>query len=421
MYNEKLEALITAALADGVLTEKEKQILFKKAEAMGIDLDEFEMVLDARLVELKKKEAKANQQYQLEMEKAKSAQPSAPKSEKYGDVRKCPACGAIVPSMAAKCPECGYEFTNVEANSSTRLLMQKIDEIQAQYAELTANVDNKDESTLTRGYQVKHQLDDRTAQLIQNFPIPNTREDLIEFLTLCIGNSKADSVMLNGNDHVTPAWRKKLQQVIAKIKVALPNDQQAQELIEEYEGKRENSKKKGKKIAIGIGVLGVLAVLVIVCCNLFGGGTSSDLKNDPVATCNKVESLVKEKNFTEAEAIMSNYCEDKGTHVYQDELKAGVICLKNGLIENGEYDKVFETPCIQQSFGDGLTHNFGLREVYSLMLDCLKKMKGNVSDTEIKIFIDKQLSQFPDTDYEEDGEWTKENVLKRLYEVGGIE
>lgn len=69
MYNEKLEALITAALADGVLTEKEKQILFKKAEAIGIDLDEFEMVLDARLVELKKKEAKANQQYQLEMEK----------------------------------------------------------------------------------------------------------------------------------------------------------------------------------------------------------------------------------------------------------------------------------------------------------------------------------------------------------------
>ena len=242
MYNEKLEALITAALADGVLTEKEKQILFKKAEAMGIDLDEFEMVLDARLVELKKKEAKANQQYQLEMEKAKSAQPSAPKSEKYGDVRKCPACGAIVPSMAAKCPECGYEFTNVEANSSTRLLMQKIDEIQAQYAELTANVDNKDESTIrTRGYQVKRQLNDRTAQLIQNFPIPNTREDLIEFLTLCIGNSKADSIMLDGNDPVTPAWRKKLQQVIAKVKVALPNDQQAQELIEEYEGKRENS------------------------------------------------------------------------------------------------------------------------------------------------------------------------------------
>ena len=58
MYNEQIESLITAALADGVLTEKEKQILFKKAEAMGIDLDEFEMVLDSRLVELKRKAAR---------------------------------------------------------------------------------------------------------------------------------------------------------------------------------------------------------------------------------------------------------------------------------------------------------------------------------------------------------------------------
>lgn len=113
MYNEKLEALISAALADGVLTEKEKQVLFKKAEAMGIDLDEFEMVLDSRLVELKKKEARENQQYRLEMEKAKSAQLSAPKSEKFGDVRKCPACGAMVQSLMTKCPECGHEFVNV--------------------------------------------------------------------------------------------------------------------------------------------------------------------------------------------------------------------------------------------------------------------------------------------------------------------
>lgn len=54
MYNEKLEALITAALADGVLTDKEKNLLFKKAEAMGIDLDEFELVLNGRLAKRKK-------------------------------------------------------------------------------------------------------------------------------------------------------------------------------------------------------------------------------------------------------------------------------------------------------------------------------------------------------------------------------
>ena len=350
MYNEKLEALITAALADGVLTEKEKQILFKKAEAMGIDLDEFEMVLDARLVELKKKEAKANQQYQLEMEKAKSAQPSAPKSEKYGDVRKCPACGAIVPSMAAKCPECGYEFTNVEANSSTRLLMQKIDEIQAQYAELTANVDNKDESAIrTRGYQVKRQLNDRTAQLIQNFPIPNTREDLIEFLTLCIGNSKADSVMLDGNDPVTPAWRKKLQQVIAKVKVALPNDQQAQELIDEYEGKRENSKKKGKKIAIGIVVLFVIALLIA-----FLVPKEMSPKEQVKALSEQVVEMVNKGDLDGAKTSLNNVTipeefQKEGTAYITEQYDAMYLSLINAYIKKGDLDAAEEVGSIFRS------------------------------------------------------------------------
>lgn len=350
MYNEKLEALITAALADGVLTEKEKQILFKKAEAMGIDLDEFEMVLDARLVELKKKEAKANQQYQLEMEKAKSAQPSAPKSEKYGDVRKCPACGAIVPSMAAKCPECGYEFTNVEANSSTRLLMQKIDEIQAQYAELTANVDNKDESTIrTRGYQVKRQLNDRTAQLIQNFPIPNTREDLIEFLTLCIGNSKADSIMLDGNDPVTPAWRKKLQQVITKVKVALPNDQQAQELIEEYEGKRENSKKKGKKIAIGIVVLIVVACLIALLVP-----KEMSPKEQVKALSEQVVEMVNKGDLDGAKTSLNNVTipeefQKEGTSYVTEQYDAMYLSLINAYIKKGDLDAAEEVGSIFRS------------------------------------------------------------------------
>lgn len=350
MYNEKLEALITAALADGVLTEKEKQILFKKAEAMGIDLDEFEMVLDARLVELKKKEAKANQQYQLEMEKAKSAQPSAPKSEKYGDVRKCPACGAIVPFMAAKCPECGYEFTNVEANSSTRLLMQKIDEIQAQYAELTANVDNKDESTIrTRGYQVKRQLNDRTAQLIQNFPIPNTREDLIEFLTLCIGNSKADSIMLDGNDPVTPAWRKKLQQVIAKVKVALPNDQQAQELIEEYEGKRENSKKKGKKIAIGIVVLIVVACLIALLVP-----KEMSPKEQVKALSEQVVEMVNKGDLDGAKTSLNNVTipeefQKEGTSYVTEQYDAMYLSLINAYIKKGDLDAAEEVGSIFRS------------------------------------------------------------------------
>ena len=35
MYDEKIEALIKAALADGVLTEKEKQVLFGGVDILG--------------------------------------------------------------------------------------------------------------------------------------------------------------------------------------------------------------------------------------------------------------------------------------------------------------------------------------------------------------------------------------------------
>ena len=49
MYDAQFEKLIDLALIDGTLTDKKKQILMKKAEQMGIDLDEFEMVLEAKL------------------------------------------------------------------------------------------------------------------------------------------------------------------------------------------------------------------------------------------------------------------------------------------------------------------------------------------------------------------------------------
>ncbi len=39
MYNEKIENLINFALEERELTEKEKQILFKKAQEEGVDLD----------------------------------------------------------------------------------------------------------------------------------------------------------------------------------------------------------------------------------------------------------------------------------------------------------------------------------------------------------------------------------------------
>ena len=215
MYDEKIEALISAALADGVLTEKEKQVLFKRAEAEGIDLDEFEMVLDARLVELEK----------AEKEKAEK---SAPKSDKYGDVRKCPVCGAMVPALAATCPECGYEFSGVDANLSSQKL---------------ANLLNKTKN------------DEEKESIITTFPIPNTKSDLFEF---------AVSLQSKINGYNGDAYYVKLDECTDKIKLLFPNDPIFKNFLETRQQKQKELKNKKRRAMMTYLPIGICLSLLIL-------------------------------------------------------------------------------------------------------------------------------------------------------------
>lgn len=49
MYNEQLEQLIEAALKDGMMSGKERQVLFNEAQSLGINLLEFENELNRRI------------------------------------------------------------------------------------------------------------------------------------------------------------------------------------------------------------------------------------------------------------------------------------------------------------------------------------------------------------------------------------
>lgn len=227
LYNEKIEGLISAALADGVLTEKEKQVLFKRAQAEGIDLDEFEMVLDARLVELKK------------------VQKSAPKSEKYGDVRKCPACGAMVPSLAGVCPECGHEFSGISANLSSQKLAELL---QTTFNEISIIDkvgpldDSIDDDLLYKKKQLaredieiaKEENINKRKNIIETFPIPNTKSDLFEFLTSL--QPRIHDIM----DPLANSYFIKYEECINKVNISFANDVDFIPFIEHY--------KKEKKI-----------------------------------------------------------------------------------------------------------------------------------------------------------------------------
>jgi len=55
--NKELENLIDAALADNKLTGREMEIILKKAESLGVDKDEFEILIEAKLYKKKTKKS----------------------------------------------------------------------------------------------------------------------------------------------------------------------------------------------------------------------------------------------------------------------------------------------------------------------------------------------------------------------------
>lgn len=225
MYNEQIESLITLALADGELTEKEKQVLFKKAEAAGIDLDEFEMVLDAKL---------------FEKNKSKNDQPitAAPKSDKFGDIKKCPACGSMIASFSAKCSDCGHEFSNIQANVSiTGLfnLLNKIDEEER----------NRKKSFFDTSSQMEETINKRKGAAINSYPIPTTKSDILEFVSQAVPQAKLSfkqkfnplsklSTKFDPDMILKNAWRDKLHQIILKARFSLKEDKGTLDQIENY-------------------------------------------------------------------------------------------------------------------------------------------------------------------------------------------
>ena len=246
MYDDQIEELISMALADGVLSEKEKQILFKRAAAAGIDLDEFEMVLNNRLALLNK-------------EPNNKSIPVAPQTVKYGKIRKCPLCGAILKSFQTKCPDCGYEFKNISTVQSAQKLFDLLQEIelnksktiskyeierQQRLDELSERHNSDDSFVKLLGGKTRHEIyDEERKELIKelnrrldaiekeilskkrsvilNYPVPNTKEDLLELLAMSTSNSYDNDGVVGPEEEV---WIRKTNQIYQKIVLCAAND-----------------------------------------------------------------------------------------------------------------------------------------------------------------------------------------------------
>lgn len=164
-----------------------------------------------------------------------------------GEIHKCPNCGEILSSLAVICPSCGYEIRGSKASNSVK-----------EFAMQLANAEN----------------DKQKITLIQSYPIPNNKEDILEFLILA-ATCFDPGENLTGNSvkkDISDAWYAKVEQSYRKAKMLFANDADFTKIQNVYDqtcNRIKISSSKAQKKRIGqlllrtIGLWGGLVVLII--------------------------------------------------------------------------------------------------------------------------------------------------------------
>ena len=247
-FSEKLNALIASAVADGEISDLERQVLIRNAQAEGVAMDEFVMVLEARLYERRQELSRMQKQEQSAAEAAKLAamRAAAPasSSQKRNALDRCPHCNAPVKQLATSCPECGYEYPiGMAGNQGTasERLARKIDEAR----EKAENAPKKGNGLLSmyisslNGSIYHDKVTDAQAMAIKNFPVPTNKTDILDLFTTCATNSQY-SWMMNSDKMektIAKAYKNKAVEVLIKARIVLKDDPELLREIEETASK----------------------------------------------------------------------------------------------------------------------------------------------------------------------------------------
>ena len=150
------------------------------------------------------------------------------KIEFDGEIHKCPNCGETLKAFELVCPICGYELRNANNSNSIKELQEKL---------------------------LSAKTEEQRITIIQTFPIPNTKEDIFEFMFLATSSFDASYYVnhLEEND-ISDAWLAKIEQCYRKASYMFTNQTDFERIkgmyenvISEIEKHKKIEKKKNKK------------------------------------------------------------------------------------------------------------------------------------------------------------------------------
>jgi hypothetical protein len=187
-----------------------------------------------------------------------------------GEIHKCPNCGDILDAHELVCEACGWERRGSKATTSVQELQLRLETL---YSKRPPRKMRSVFAYALSGGQVLTNEDEEIVSLIKNFPIPNNKEDIMEFAILASSNIDVkvyDSLegqryqLLNpAQREISDAWLAKFEQAKQKAEIMFGHTPEYLSVRNVYENKMKTIKKqKLKRVWLLLGVFGFFFLMV---------------------------------------------------------------------------------------------------------------------------------------------------------------
>ncbi|MDY6324480.1 MAG: zinc-ribbon domain-containing protein [Catonella sp.] len=157
--------------------------------------------------------------------------PETRQQEFAGVIVKCPNCGQPISNTDVVCPSCGHQITGRAASSSVQRLQDQL--MAVEYSRQQKTAFGSLVQSFTGSDDEESAISSKKVTLIKSFPIPNTIEEIAEFVILAAGSIDVNLSKVSlgnkwgraGNDFkanergISDAWVGKLQQAYQKAEL----------------------------------------------------------------------------------------------------------------------------------------------------------------------------------------------------------
>ncbi len=205
---------------------------------------------------------------------------STPRRKVYdGELHKCPNCGELLESFVSNCSACGYELRGTNSTSSVKILAMKLEQLELKRP--PKKMENVFAKAMSGG-QITD-IDVQKVDLIKNFSIPNTKEDVREFVILASSNidiklygmtyhsSQFQGMIVASQKAVSDAWLAKFEQAYQKAQLLFGGTQEFLNIQALYERKMKEIEKKKRQFPMFIiaMIVGPLLLMIFIWLLVF--------------------------------------------------------------------------------------------------------------------------------------------------------